>query len=253
MAAITSTSNARVKQLVLLKRRRARSETGTHLAEGPHAVRAALAAGLVRELFVTESGLALLGPSGEVPVTQVADAVIARLAESVTPQGVIALVSTPAYTTDVLADAKVATVVDQVSDPGNVGTIIRTAQALGADAVVLTDGCADPFSPKVIRASAGTVYQIPVLANASATSVISACRSAGMSIIALAADGSEGVSRLRTGSLPTALVLGSEAHGVSSELRQAADGFVSIRMPGGAESLNVAAAAAIALYEISQR
>jgi len=183
-----------------------------------------------------------------VPVSTVTDRALAGLADTVTPQGVVAvcaLVDQPL--TDVLADApRLVAVLVGVSDPGNAGTVIRVADAAGADAVVLAGDAVDPHNGKCVRASTGSVFHVPI-ARAPIADVLDACRAAGLRLIA--ADGyakAELTPATTTG--PTAWLFGSEAHGLPEEVKSAADESLRVPIYGKAESLNLATAATVCLY-----
>jgi TrmH family RNA methyltransferase len=208
----------------------------------------------VHELFVTADFLArdteLIAAATErgVPVSTVTDRALAGLADTVTPQGVVAvcaLVDRPL--TDVLADApRLVAVLVGVSDPGNAGTVIRVADAAGADAVVLAGDAVDPHNGKCVRASTGSVFHVPI-ARAPVAEVLDACRAAGLRLIA--ADGyakAELTPATTTG--PTAWLFGSEAHGLPEEVKSAADESLRVPIYGKAESLNLATAATVCLY-----
>ena len=247
--AITSTRNPRVRALAGLGSARTRREQGRHLLEGPNAVAEALAAGVVEELLVladTGSVRAKVPPG--VHVTQVAPHVLDRLADTTTPQGVLAVCRTPQATLEEVVGTGVLVVLHAVADPGNAGTILRTADAAGAAGVVLTEGSVDPYGPKALRAAAGSTYHLPVVTGVALPSLLAACRARGQRVVGL--DGSAATSAfvLEDDAAPVALVLGNEAHGLPAEVAGSLDGTVAVPRYGRAESLNVAAAAAIAIY-----
>ena len=211
------------------------------------------------ELFVTEAAVARevevlrTAAAGDVPVVVVTDRIAAALSDTVTPQGVIAVVRpAPLDPGAVLADARLVVVLDRVGDPGNAGTAIRTADAAGADAVVLTSGSVDPHNGKCIRSSAGSVFAVPVLTGLEPAAALAlAAGSGARTTIATTLDADEDLDALiDSGALagPTAWVFGSEAHGLDPALAAAADRRVRIPMYGGAESLNLAASVAVCLY-----
>jgi TrmH family RNA methyltransferase len=243
---LLSSSNARLADARRLTRRAARRETGRFLAEGPQAVREAIAAGAVLELFATASAIERY-PELSAGAAEISDKDAAALSETVTPQGLIAVCRMPS---DTLADvletrpALIAGLVDP-NDPGNLGTIIRTADAAGADAVVL-DGGVDPYNGKCVRASAGSVFHLPVV-----TASVVELRDTGLSVLATSAAGGTSLDDLETdGTLAgrCAWLFGSEAHGLPQRVLDAADHRVRVPIYGRAESLNLAAAAAICLY-----
>ena len=211
-------------------------------------------------MFVTPAAAARdrdllrLAAADDVRVTLVTDRVAATLSDTVTPQGIVAVVRVlrPDLATVLAAGPRLLAVLAGVSDPGNAGTVIRTADAVGADGVVATAGSVDPYGPKCVRASAGSLFHLPVVRDDAAERVLQAIRRAGLLVAAttLAPDAEDLESPAIRGRLsgPTAWVFGNEAHGVPDALAAAADVRVRIPLPGQAESLNLAAAAAICLY-----
>jgi TrmH family RNA methyltransferase len=238
-----------------LQRRKDRDQTGRFLAEGPQAVREALAVGAVRELFGTDAALArhadLAARAGTVsPVT---DEAIAALAETVQPQGLVAVcdqIDVPLG--DALANApRLVAVAAGIRDPGNAGTVLRTADAAGAGTVVFAGDAVDPYNGKCVRASAGSLFHVDVVRDRSAAAVVSALREAGIAVLAATGHGDDDLDDLLddgTLTAPTAWLFGSEAHGLPDGLLAAADRRVRVPIYGGAESLNLAAAAAVCLY-----
>jgi TrmH family RNA methyltransferase len=236
-----------------LLRRRDRDRTGRFLAEGPQAVREALAAGAVVELFGTEPALARHADlAARAPqVSPVTDEALAALAETVHPQGLVAV----CRQLDVpLADAaagRLVAVVADVRDPGNAGTVLRTADAAGAGAVVFAGDAVDPYNGKCVRASAGSLFHLDVVRERSAGGAVAALRAAGVQVLAATGHGADSLDDLLdAGALaaPTAWLFGSEAHGLPPALLAAADRRVRVPIYGAAESLNLAAAAAVCLY-----
>lgn len=236
-----------MRELAALSRARIRRERGQHLVEGPNAVREALAAGDVLEVFVVVDGPVLEVPAG-VAVTTVSEPVLGRLTDATTPQGIVALVATPRAQLDEVVGDGLLVVLDAVADPGNAGTILRTADAAGAKGVVLTRGSVDVFAPKALRSAAGSTYHLPVVTGVELAAVAAACRAAGQRVVGLDGTATTDVRMLESDAGPVALVLGNEAHGLSAETRAELDGLVAVPIHGRAESLNVAAAAAIAIY-----
>lgn len=239
---------------VKLHRHVARRRAARFLAEGPNLVEAALRRGLVSDVFVTEAASdrfrsLLTG----VPVHLVTERAAKVLSETVTPVGLVAVCSMPETTlSDVLAGSpRLVAVAVEISEPGNAGTLIRVADAMGADAVVLAGHSVDPYNGKCLRASAGSIFSIPVVVGkdaADAGSVVAALRAAGLQVLASTVDGEVSLDDSDL-SGPTAWLFGPEAHGLTAELAASATHRVRIPMPGNAESLNVASAAAICLYQ----
>ena len=258
MSELLTERSGRTVAVRKLTRRSGRDDAGLFLAEGRQAVAAALAdpAG-VREVFATEAAAAahrdlLAGTS--VPVRLVTERAAAALSETVTPQGLVAvcaLRNVPAA--DLVASPPgLSVALAELADPGNAGTVLRTADACGAGAVVFGAGSADPFGGKAVRSSAGSVFHVDVVRGADLSSLLPALRAAGVTVLAadgggeVGLDGVVGDGRLASG--PVLWLFGNEARGVPAELAALADARVRIPMRGRAESLNLAAAAAICLY-----
>ncbi len=252
MAALTERS-ARVAAAVKLHRHVGRRRALRFLAEGPNLVEAASARGLVREVFVTEPAkqryASFLATQG-FAVHLVTERAAKALSDTVTPAGLVAVCDLPAARLeDVLAGSpQLIAVAVEIGEPGNAGTLIRIADAMGAGAVILGGHSVDPYNGKCLRASAGSIFSVPVVAAPDAHAAVAAVRAAGLQVLATTVDGE---TRLDEADLaaPTAWLFGAEAHGLSADVAEAADRRVRIPMSGGAESLNVAAAAAICLYQ----
>ena len=206
----------------------------------------------MQEILGTADGLAALLTDtvvpDQVPVTQVSVHVLERLSEVRTSQGVVAVATSQTGELDALVGSGLLVVLDAVSDPGNAGTIVRTADAAGAAGVVLTEGSVDVFGPKAVRSAAGSTYHLPLVTDVSLEVVVERCRTAGQAIFGLAGSGTLDIDDLEHHEPPVALVLGNEAHGLAPEHAELLDALVSIPIHGRAESFNVAAAAAIAIY-----
>ncbi|MGA4687682.1 MULTISPECIES: TrmH family RNA methyltransferase [Micromonospora] len=243
-----------------LQRRRDRDQAGRFLAEGPQAVREALArTGTVVELFGTPAALdryadlAAAAARADVPVSEVTDDALAALAETVAPQGLVAVcrhLDVPLEQAVARAPRLVA-VLAGIRDPGNAGTVLRTADAAGAGAVVFAGEAVDPYNGKCVRASAGSLFHVDVVRAADPLAAVEALRAAGLTIFATTGYGDSDLDDLAdSGRLaaPTAWLFGSEAHGLPEELTGAADARVRVPLHGRAESLNLAAAAAVCLY-----
>ncbi|MBB5956035.1 TrmH family RNA methyltransferase [Saccharothrix tamanrassetensis] len=212
--------------------------------------------GRVHELFVTAVAasrnpeLVRDAVDAGVPVSGVTDKAAAALSETVTPQGIVAvcdLVDVPLS----LAGARLVAVLHGVADPGNAGTVVRVADAAGADAVVFAGDTVDPHNGKCVRSSTGSVFHLPLSRSRAADEVFAACRAAGLCLVA--ADGyaeEDLVTADLRGDLerPTAWVFGSEAHGLPDEVVATLDTALKVPIYGGAESLNLATAAAVCLY-----
>ncbi|OBB06419.1 TrmH family RNA methyltransferase [Mycolicibacterium fortuitum] len=235
---------------IKLQRHIGRRRAARFLAEGPNLVEAALRRGLVSEVFATEAALdrfaALLV---DAPVQVVTERAAKALSDTVTPVGLVAVCRMPEVSLDeVLAGApRLVAVAVETSEPGNAGTLIRLADAMGADAMILAGNSVDPFNGKCLRSSAGSIFGLPVVQAPDVDALMAALRAAGLQVLATTLDGETSLPEVDL-TAPTAWLFGSEAHGLSPEIAAAADARVTIPMRGSAESLNVAAAAAICLY-----
>jgi RNA methyltransferase, TrmH family len=240
-----------VAAAIKLHRHVGRRRTARFLAEGPNLIEAALRRGLISEVFVTEAALGRFGSMlTDVPVHLVTDRAAKALSDTVTPVGLVAVCSVPETTlSDVLADApQLVAVAVEISEPGNAGTLIRIADAMGADAVVLAGHSVDPYNGKCLRASVGSIFTIPVVSEPDAGHAVSVLTEAGLQVLATTVDGEISLDDAEL-EARTAWLFGPEAHGLPKELAGMATHRVRIPMPGRAESLNVASAAAICLYQ----
>jgi RNA methyltransferase, TrmH family len=239
---------------VKLHRRIVRRREARFLAEGPNLVEAALRRGLVSEVFATDAAVARFGALlADAPVQLVSERAAKVLSETVTPVGLVAVCSVPETALDdVLAAApQLVAVAAEISEPGNAGTLIRVAHAMGADAVVLAGRSVDPYNGKCLRASAGSIFSVPVISEPDADAAVQRMREAGLQVLATTVDGEVSLDDADLAA-PTAWLFGPEAHGLPTELATLATYRVRIPMPGSAESLNVASAAAICLYQSSR-
>jgi TrmH family RNA methyltransferase len=258
---VTSLRSPRVKAARQLARRSARQRARLFLAEGPQAVREALGwpeGGLVTELFVTAAAqsryrdLVDQAAGSGVAVHAVSGEVMAELAQTITPQGLLAVCRFVDVPLERLTQgSRLVVLLANVRDPGNAGTVLRTADAAGADGVIFSDASVDPYNSKCVRASAGSLFHLPLVVGPPLHQATTALRSAGLQI--LAADGSarRELDQLEAdGGLgrPTAWLFGNEAWGLPADLLALADEAVAVPIYGRAESLNLAAAAAVCLY-----
>ncbi|MFH8222463.1 TrmH family RNA methyltransferase [Streptomyces sp. NPDC018057] len=262
---LISPRSARVGAARRLAKRNFRGKDRLFLAEGPQAVREAAAhrtpagdATLV-ELFATvEAAERYPDIVGEARaagarVHLAADDVIADISTTVTPQGLVGVcrfLDTP-FEEILAARPRLVAVLAHVRDPGNAGTVLRCADAAGADAVVLTDASVDLYNPKAVRASVGSLFHLPVAVGVPVEAAVAGLKGTGVRV--LAADGAGGDDlddELDKGTMggPTAWVFGNEAWGLPEETRALADAVVRVPLHGRAESLNLATAAAVCLY-----
>jgi RNA methyltransferase, TrmH family len=265
---VTSIRSPRVKAARMLGRRSFRQRTHSFLAEGPQAVREALAPGrpdgpgspaVVTELLVTAAAwgryddLIAQACGLDVPVHAVSGEVMAELAQTVTPQGVLAVcrfVDIPLPRLIATAP-RLVTLLANVRDPGNAGTVLRTADAAGADGVIFSDASVDPYNSKCVRASAGSLFHLPVVVGSPLQATCSALREAGLQILAAEGGAGRELDELDSDGVlgrPTVWMFGNEAWGLPDDLLALADQAVAVPIYGRAESLNLAAAAAVCLY-----
>ncbi|MBB6171067.1 TrmH family RNA methyltransferase [Nocardiopsis mwathae] len=254
----TSIRSPRIKGARRLAKRAFRQRERRFLAEGPQAVREALAApGGVQEMYATadavqrHSDLVDAAYAAGIPVHRVSLEVMSELAQTVTPQGVIAVCDFVDVPLPEVGDARLAVVLSHVRDPGNAGTVLRTADAAGADVVIFTDASVDPYNGKCVRASAGSLFHLPVVVGVRVEDAVAHLRTQGARIFAadgggprdLHAAADEGAFADRVG-----WVFGNEAWGLPEQTVALTDGAVSVPIFGAAESLNLATAAAVCLY-----
>jgi RNA methyltransferase, TrmH family len=257
--AITSTRSTRVVAARRLATRAFRAKQRLFLAEGPQAVREAIAYATVIELFVGRAAeerhadlLAAAAATGAVVLTTT-DEVVASLSDTVQPQGMVAVCRFLDQPLDqvLAAGPRLVALLAQIRDPGNVGAVIRAADAAGADAVIVSDESVDVYNPKAVRASAGSLFHLPVVVGVPAEEAVDRARAAGLRV--LAADGIGPLDlddELDSGALdaPTCWLFGNEARGLPEQLRAASDAVVRVPIHGKAESLNLSTAAAVCLY-----
>lgn len=261
-------SKAVLRAARALKRRAERNETGKFLVEGRQSVREALRVpGVVEAVFfrwaAAMDNLDLLEQAQAAGVNYygVSEQNLATMTDTVTPQGVVAVARRVDQPLDVALgvqrtlgddrqqDPRLVVICAQVRDPGNAGTVIRCADAFGADAVILSSDSVEVYNPKTIRASVGSIFHLPIVVGVDLSEAINACRQAGLQIFAT--DGAAGTDLNDLDaelSAPTAWVMGNESWGLPVEHLALADHTVAVPIYGQAESLNLATAAAVCLY-----
>jgi RNA methyltransferase, TrmH family len=259
-AELTSIRSPRVKAARQLAKRALRQRSRSFLAEGPQAVGEALAAGgVVTQLFVTSAAqaryaeLIRLAAGQGADVQAVSGEVMTELAQTITPQGVLAVckfvdVSLDQVTAEV---PQLAVILANVRDPGNAGTVLRTADAAGAGGVIFAGSSVDPYNSKAVRASAGSLFHLPVVTGAPVADAVGGLRERGLRVLAADGGAATTLDDLQSaGHLgePTAWLFGNEAWGLPADVLGMADEAVAVPIYGRAESLNLAAAAAVCLY-----
>ncbi len=227
------------------------------MAEGPEVIRAGLDAGAALESLYLADGSRHQPAVRELAdrvhddggrVFDLAPGVLEKVADTVTPQPLLAVFATVDRGTEVLTAQGVVVLCTDLRDPGNAGTVIRSADAAGADAVVCTGGTVDPYNPKAVRASAGSLFHVPLMVEPSVPDAVAAVRAAGYRLLGAVPDGGDDYLAVDF-TTPTAVVLGNEAWGLTDEVAASLDGTVRIPMAGRAESLNVAMACTVLCFE----
>ncbi len=256
---ITALQNPLIKETAELKQKKYRLQRQKFLAEGLNTVEVAISCGVAEAIFYTHTedvrmlNLLKQAASENVNSVCVSDRVMKKIADTETPPGLVAVCKMQRLKLEeMLAEGKMLLVLDRVSDPGNLGTIVRTADAAGFGGLVLMRGSADVYAPKAVRASMGSLFNLKVLDGIEEKEFIVAAKKAGYEILVTSLKGD--VSLYETDlSGQLAIVMGSEIGGVSGTFMEASAKKVFIPMEGRAESLNVAVAAGILMFEILRR
>lgn len=253
---ITSVSNPLVKRVRALRQRKARLETGLFVAEGLHLVGEAVEAGWeidtilhAPDVLASNFGSGLLERNAAI-LQPVSGDVMQALADKENPQGILAVVHQRHPTLSDVSSAQRLVAMVSPQDPGNVGTVLRTVDAVSADALILVDGGVDPYHPTCVRASMGALFWKPML-QASFSDTVAWSRTHAVQLIGTSAHATADYRDFRP-SQPWMLLLGNEQKGLSREQSDACDVALSLPMRGRASSLNVAVAAGILLYELSR-
>ncbi len=252
---ITSRSNPLVKKARALRERKARAETGLFLVEGIHHVGEAVEAGwkidsilYAPDLLTSDFARDLISRFSTGLQAVSVDA-MESLADKENPQGILAIVHQKKMALDDLPSIKIGAAVVSPQDPGNVGAILRTLDAVGADALFLLDGGVDPYHPTCVRASMGTIFSVP-MAQISFDEFVAWAPRSGIQLIGASAHAEQSYFELKP-TLPWILLLGSEQKGLSLDQLKACDVSISLPMRGRASSLNLAVAAGVLLYHFA--
>lgn len=252
---LTSIKNPKVSAAIRLKKRTFREADRRFLVEGAQAVGEALdEPDRLQWLFVTEAvdPLAIRARQSGVEVHEVSQEVMARLTSTVTPQGIVGVAPFIDVADDAIPADGCIVVLHEVRDPGNAGTVVRSADAAGASGIVFTASSVDVYNPKTVRSTAGSIFHLPVSRGAATPDVLSRARRRGHQILAMDANGDLDLYETDL-SGPTAFVFGNEAKGLPRDVLALADASVRVPRWGKAESLNLAAAATVCLFEWARR
>ncbi len=245
---ITSLKNPKVTTWKSLKDRKGRKETGCFLVEGRKMVEEALASAFpVEAVLVDAERVGEFTLPGNLSVYTMPSHVLAAVCDTKTPQGIAAVVRMA----EVEMTGKRFVAMDGVQDPGNVGTIIRTADAAGFEGIILSTQCADVFSPKVLRATMGSIFRMGIRVTDDLPGMLGGMVKEGASVLSSQLDGEPFYQRSPLNER-FVLVIGSEGNGVTDEVKAIATHKVKLPMRGGAESLNAAVAAGIMMYELTR-
>lgn len=240
---ITSLDNQQVKKVTSLHKKKYRDEYGEFFIEGLKTIREAIIYKQdIKSVFYCPQ---MIDYDLELPAIEVSREVLEKMADTLTPQGILAVCGVP---DNKLEKRNRLLFLDRVQDPGNVGTIIRTADAFGFDGVLLSEGCADVYSPKVVRSTMGSLFHIPIISGVSYDEL----KSLNIKVYSSTLDTENFLGNIKIQE-PFVLVIGNEGQGISEKIKNITDEFVKINMEGNAESLNASIAAGILMYEFSQK
>lgn len=253
---IDNPKSGRIRRLATLHRKKQRIDAGRFLVEGPQAVRELVThqPELAEELFVVFDGdgfpdIERQASELGIPVQLATEQVVAALSDTVTPQGIIAVARiTETAMATALDGAQLVAVCHEIRDPGNAGTVIRAADAAGADAVIFAGESIDPWNPKVVRSTTGSLFHLPVVTGVSLTEVVAEATQRGITTVAADVHGSDLAPSDPELSGPVAWIFGNEARGLTDADRALADHVKRLPIYGKAESLNLATAASVCLY-----
>jgi TrmH family RNA methyltransferase len=251
---LTSLKNPKVAAAARLKKRAFRDEDRRFLVEGAKGVSEALDESRLESLFAVDDLHPLIARAQQsgVDVMHVSPDVMAKLTSTVTPQGLLGVAAFVDVGMDSLPESGCVAVLHEVRDPGNAGTVLRSSDAAGASAVVFTETSVDLYNPKTVRASAGSVFHLPVVRGVPTGDAISRLRERGFRVLAMDSHGSQDLYSSDL-SEPVAFVFGNEARGLPEDVTALADETVRVPHAGAAESLNLAAAATVCLFEWARR
>lgn len=245
MKHILSVKNPQVKEWKKRLTKKEREKTGTFLVEGFHLVEEAFKAEAIIDLIISEEIEVPSWDYGDIPITIVTKEIIKELSDTETPQGIFALCRQLDYP-EILSTAQTFIAIDQVQDPGNMGTIIRTADAAGVDAVIIGEGTVDIYNPKVVRSGQGSHFHLPIV-KTNLSAFIDALKERHIPVYGTALENGRNYREIeKTDTF--CLILGNEGSGVSKQVLSKTDTNLYIPIHGKSESLNVAVAAGILMY-----
>ena len=253
---ITAVNNERIKSLRQLNQKKGRKEQGLFLADGPHLVEEAIKSGEIIHTLIVEEGkesvyASLIAQAGDANILTVTRPVMESLSETKTPQGIMAAVPLRMTRWQGGGNAKLILILDNLQDPGNMGTIIRTADAAGADGILISSASVDVHNPKCVRSTMGSIFHLPLWESSDLAGDIREMVASGWAVMCGHLDGVDFFSR-QVDAERQALIIGNEAAGVSDAVTGAASHKMRLAMAGRAESLNAAVAAGIMTYDLAR-
>ena len=244
---ITSTSNDRIKFLKTLKSKKGRVEKGLYLIEGKRAVLDAINHNVKFKSVLIEEG-ADFNINCDCEIIEVSRRIIETLSDTSSPEGIIAEAYIPNLSFDIKKINGLVIFLDRLQDAGNLGTIIRTADALGAGAVILSEECVELFNPKTVRATMSSIFNIPIMQASDSIETLQTLKDAGYTVYSAALDGEDFNSVKNIDNNKSCIIIGNEGNGICERILSFSDKIITLPMRGGAESLNAAIAAGILIY-----
>lgn len=262
---ITSESNAQIKELIKLqKNARQRKKSQCFVVEGIKLTKEAAQHGKLQRIYIGETlyqqqwqgcpEQEISTEFGDVAVEIVAENIFNQISETVTPQGILGVVQMPEYSLEeILRDERqIFLILDNLRDPGNLGTILRTSEGAGMSGVILSKESVDLFNPKVVRSTMGSIFRVPFVYVEDLSEIIEKMKEKGISVYGTMMEGSQCYDQVDY-QQPSGIVIGNEANGISKEVGQCLTGRIRIPMEGKLESLNAAVAAAVVIYEAARQ
>jgi len=248
---IKSTENKIFKYALKLQDKKFRNKSGLFLVEGKKQVEEIPENWSVKQIFISEKFGNAAGDFKNAAVFS--ERLFGKLSATESPQGIMAAVEKKLYSAkEVIKNSGAFAVLENIRDPGNLGTIIRSAEAFGIKAVFVSKGSADIYSDKTLRAAAGSIFHLPVLDNIEVKDILNLMNKEKIFVFAASLKGKKYLNDIKFAE-KNAFIIGSEAHGIENETEKSADALVKIRIPGKTESLNAAVAAAVIMYEMSKK
>lgn len=252
---ITSKKNPLIKELqILQKKKKQRNKEKVFIVEGLRAVKEIPYSWNVDKYIISQGltiNLETIVKDKEANIIYVSDSVFAAISDTKNPQGIMAVVSQGSFNMDKITSIEKGffIVADGIQNPGNLGTLVRTAHAAGVDGIFLSKGCVDLYNSKTIRSTMGSIFHIPIFVDISIDKIIESLINSKANIYATALEESKLVHDYDYRQ-KTAIIIGNEANGISKDTKDLVSNFIKIPMPGGAESLNASIAAGICMYEV---